>query len=85
MQQITNMHGSTILTPATYGPFVDYADNGFSSYILQDYVSAAFQDCGYSPFGIIDVDARFYHNGQGSIHFATNVIRDIPSSDWWND
>lgn len=29
-------------------------------------------------------DDRVYHNGTGSIHCGTNVIRELYAEDWWN-
>jgi hypothetical protein len=72
--------GSIVFTPETYGPVVNYSGSGAAD-ILHDYVDAAFQHC----CGLVPefVDARYYHDGGGSIHCATNDIRLIPESHWW--
>ncbi|MCD4727573.1 MAG: protein-arginine deiminase domain-containing protein, partial [Pirellulales bacterium] len=74
------VNGTHVFTPETYGPVVNYSGAGASG-ILHDYVSAAFGLCNY---GLIDlVDARYYHNRCGSVHCATNAIRNIPEISWW--
>ncbi len=81
------VNGPFIVTAATYGPVVDYDNSGVSSDILQDYCTYAFEDSGYSPFPnyINFVDSRYYHNLEGNIHCATNVIRQLPNSQWWSN
>jgi len=73
--------GNTIITGQSFGPSVDYTRTGASD-ILQDYVVAAFKSAGYTS--VLTADSRVYHDTQGSIHCGTNVIREVPTYDWWD-
>ncbi len=72
--------GNWIFTPETYGPVVNFSGSGASD-ILHDYVAAAFGLCGYLDVNF--VDARYYHDWEGSVHCGTNAIRAIVGQ-WWD-
>jgi protein-arginine deiminase len=72
--------GSTVVTGKAFGPKVAWRD-ATKRDLLQDYVNATFQRAGYSAVEV--VDSTTYHNNGGSLHCATNVVREIPGGAWW--
>ena len=71
-----------VITGSSFGPRVDYMGSGTPSSILDDYVKRAFEDlAGYDE--AVFTDARSYHNGAGSVHCATNSVRELPAAGWW--
>jgi hypothetical protein len=48
---------------------------------FNDYVHAAAGLVGFT--NVLSCEERTYHNGAGSIHCGTNVLREIPACPWW--
>jgi hypothetical protein len=71
-----------VVTGRTYGPNVAY-DGGMDKDILGDYVWAAFQKAGFTNRN--EADSRYYHNRDGDIHCGTNVRREVPAYNWWEN
>jgi hypothetical protein len=67
-----------------HGPTVDNVD------LFNDYVDKAAELVGFKVKKppkvdlVIQSEERVYHNGTGSIHCGTNVLREIPTQKWWN-
>ncbi|HEV2969825.1 MAG TPA: protein-arginine deiminase family protein [Pirellulales bacterium] len=74
--------GSSVIAGMGFGPSVNWSGAGASD-ILQSYAYWAFGSAGLSRSREVFVDARAYHNLQGFVHCATNVIRQIPAKKWW--
>ncbi len=77
--------GDTIVTAEAHGPRVDLrllgAQGDGSVDILAYYVARELERAGYRQ--IVFVDDRAYHNESGSVHCATNVLRELPETKWW--
>lgn len=69
--------GNRLLVGHVHGPTVQN-DNLFN-----DYVDQAANLVGFAN-GATRSEERAYHNGVGSIHCGTNVLREIPAEKWWN-
>ncbi|MGC4032007.1 MAG: protein-arginine deiminase family protein [Tepidisphaeraceae bacterium] len=72
--------GNTVITGKAFGPRVTW-NGGTKSDLFQDYVGRAFAGGGYT--NVVFTDSRVYHDAAGSIHCATNVIRETPTDKWW--
>jgi hypothetical protein len=68
--------GSKLVHAYVYGP--DVAGAQFFNW----YTSQA---AGLLGFTVYACEERVYHNWKGSIHCGTNVLREIPSENWWED
>jgi hypothetical protein len=78
------VNGGTVYTGIAYGPSVAYLGNGApASDILQDYAADMFQNLNGIQ-NVVDIDGRYYHDEEGFLHCATNVIRAIPTTTWWS-
>mgnify|MGYP001111090782 FL=1 len=66
--------GNTLFVAHVHGPTV-------SQDWFNDYVQAAAGLVGFT--NVLSCEERTYHNGAGSIHCGTNVLREIPASPWW--
>lgn len=73
--------GTTIITGRAYGPKVNWNGSGNRD-LFQDYANTTFTRAGYTR--IVLADTRLYHDGSGDIHCGTNVIRDLPTLNWWD-
>lgn len=71
---------ATAYTGFSYGPQVNYRGQGNES-LFDNYVADSLTDAGYD--NTVFADARVYHNGIGSIHCGTNVIREVPDEMFW--
>ncbi|MEM6315695.1 MAG: protein-arginine deiminase family protein, partial [Planctomycetota bacterium] len=71
---------ATAYTPLSFGPEVNYRGLGNES-LFDNYVADSLADAGYD--NTVFADARVYHNGIGSIHCGTNVIREVPDESFW--
>lgn len=71
--------GPTIITAQAHGPVVDWGRGPVD--IFAYYVESELRRAGYQR--IVFVDERAYHNRSGSVHCATNVLREIPAAKWW--
>lgn len=76
------VNGITVITGKAYGPSVNWSGNGADD-ILEDYTDATFGMAGIPIAGVIRADGRFYHNLTGFIHCGTNVVRELPTDNWW--
>lgn len=76
------INGITVITGKAYGPSVNWSGNGADD-ILKDYTDATFGMAGIPIAGVIRADGRFYHNLTGFIHCGTNVVRALPTDNWW--
>ncbi len=74
------VNGSAVIAGQAFGPVVNWSGNGASD-IFQDYASAAYRLAGLR--NVIWVDARAYHNEDGFVHCATNIIRVVPGPKMW--
>jgi len=72
--------GSTIITAQAHGPVVDLGEGPVD--ILAYYVTHELRRAGYQHIVFVD-DRAAYHNYSGSVHCATNVLREIPDANWW--
>lgn len=70
------VHGDKLLLADVAGPDV----GGAIGDILDYYVREAAELVGFAT--VETTDDAWYHNGCGSIHCGTNVIRTI-DGDWW--
>ncbi len=83
---LTNNHvnalvdGPTILTAQAHGPVVDWGEGPRD--IFGDYVERELKRAGYRQIVFVD-DRAAYHARSGSVHCATNVLREIPQANWW--
>jgi hypothetical protein len=77
-------NGDTVYTGVGWGPEVDYLGTGNATDILQDYAGDTFKYLDHIS-NVVYIDGRFYHDTQGFLHCATNVIRNIPNSPWWKN
>ena len=72
--------GDTLFVAYVHGPTVG------SINLFNDYVIKAARKVGFTT--ILTCEERYYHNGDGSIHCGTNVLRRIPvlgsGLEWWN-
>lgn len=75
------LDGTLVIAALPVGPTVDYRGNGRRGDILADYVRSAFKRLGMHHVALVDDSA--YHDRDGSLHCATNVIRRVPEDDWW--
>ena len=73
--------GTTVVTGKAYGPGVNWNGTGNRD-IFQDYANNTYKKAGFTR--IVEVDSRLYHNGSGNIHCGTNVIRSLPTDNWWD-
>ncbi|GAB6185723.1 protein-arginine deiminase family protein [Thermopirellula anaerolimosa] len=67
--------GDTLFVAHVHGPTV-------SQGWFNDYVQAAAGLVGF--MNVLSCEERTYHNGAGSIHCGTNVLREIPADRWWD-
>lgn len=72
---------ASVITGKAFGPEVDYDGSGIKP-ILDRYVAAMFAKAGYS--NVVPVDSRYYHANCGDVHCGTNVLRALPTYDWWD-
>jgi protein-arginine deiminase len=68
--------GTTLFVADVHGPTVGGTD------VFDSYVDQAAQLVGFA--GTTPCEERYYHNGTGSIHCGTNVLRAVPSDKWWD-
>jgi hypothetical protein len=71
--------GDTIITAQTVGPVVDWGEGAQD--IFGYYIQNIYERAGFS--NVVFADDLMYHNSQGSIHCGTNVLRRIPTRNWW--
>ncbi|MCP4527937.1 MAG: hypothetical protein GY833_18785 [Aestuariibacter sp.] len=69
----------TIISPLPVGPVVDWGIGARD--IFSYYIEQVFNRAGYSR--VIFTDEMLYHNRLGSVHCATNAVREIPARHWW--
>jgi len=72
--------GDRLFVADVHGPTLGGAD------LFDSYVDQAAELAGFFG-GTMTCEERVYHQGIGSIHCGTNVLREIPSANadkWWN-
>ncbi|HEX8325259.1 MAG TPA: protein-arginine deiminase family protein [Tepidisphaeraceae bacterium] len=72
--------GTTVVTGRAFGPKVKW-NGSVASDLFEGYATGVFKEGGYTRVAF--TDARFYHDASGSVHCATNVIRALPTDEWW--
>ena len=72
--------GPTIVTAQAHGPVVDWGKGPLD--IFAYYVERELQRAGYRKIVFVD-DRVAYHHRSGSVHCATNALREIPKANWW--
>jgi hypothetical protein len=73
------VHGEKLLVADVAGPDV----GGGIGDIFDWYVKSAAVIVGFNGADVVKVEEKWYHNDEGSVHCATNVIRVILGS-WWD-